>query len=352
MRMTEKSFTVAVAGASGYAGAEVVRVVAGHPHLELGALAAHNQAGATAAEVLPHLAGVVGDSVLCDLDPARLADHEIVVLALPHGASAALAGELLNLNPDLLVVDAGADFRLASARDWQRWYGGDHAGTWTYGLPELPLADGTRQRSRLVGARRIAGPGCNASAVALGLAPLVGDLVSERSLSVTLGVGTSGAGRSARPDLTFSRMSGGAHPYSVGGAHRHIPEILQSLRSAGAQDPSLSLTAVLVPMTRGIMAVCSGVSTTTTEEVRDRLQQCYADEPLIRVVGGWPDTHDVAGSAMVHLNAAVDPDSGLATVIVALDNLVKGTAGAVVQSINLALGLPETEGLPLVGLNP
>ncbi|MDO4412111.1 N-acetyl-gamma-glutamyl-phosphate reductase [Cutibacterium sp.] len=351
MRMSAKEFNVAVAGASGYAGAEVVRLLAGHPGLRMGDLAAHSQAGLSVAQAMPHLAGVAGERTLCEIDVTRLARHDAVVLALPHGASGEIANGLSTVNPDIVIVDAGADFRLASASDWQRWYGGHHAGTWTYGLPELPLASGGSQRSNLVGATRIAGPGCNASAVALGLSPLV-NLVDTSQTAVTLVVGTSGAGKSSRPDLTFSRMSGGAHPYSVGNAHRHIPEIMQSLRTSGAKDPHLSVSAVLVPMTRGILAVCTAPSQCSTETLMGRLHEVYDNEPLIHVTDTHPDTHDVVGSALVHITAAGDLDNGLATVIVALDNLVKGTAGAVIQSLNLALGLPETQGLPMVGLNP
>ena len=255
--MGARGFTVAVVGASGYAGAEVVRLLSGHPEFTMGDLAARSQAGATLVQVMPHLGGVAQGRVFSDIDVERLASHDAVVLALPHGVSGQIAQELAKTNPDLVIVDAGADFRLSSASDWCHWYGGDHAGTWAYGLPELPRAEGGSQRDVLSGATRIAGPGCNASAVALGLAPLIG-LVDTSQLAVTLIVGTSGAGKSSRPDLTFSRMSGGAHLYSVGNAHRHIPEILQSLRMAGAEEPHLSVSAVLVPMTRGILAVCTG----------------------------------------------------------------------------------------------
>ncbi|MSS45265.1 N-acetyl-gamma-glutamyl-phosphate reductase [Cutibacterium sp. WCA-380-WT-3A] len=351
MHMSAKGFTVAVAGASGYAGAEVVRLLSGHPELTTGDLAAYSQAGLSLGHVMPHLAGAAGTRILSEIDVERLAAHDAVVLALPHGASGRIARGIAQINPDVVIVDAGADFRLASTSDWQRWYGGDHAGTWAYGLPELPRAEGGSQRDQLVGATRIAGPGCNASAVALGLAPLVNSVDTSQTV-ITLIVGTSGAGKSSRLDLTFSRMSGGAHPYSVGHAHRHIPEIRQSLRMAGAEEPRLSISAVLVPMTRGILAVCAAPSQASTEELRGRLHEVYDDEPLIHIPDAYPDTHDVVGSAMTHINAVGDPENGLATVVVALDNLVKGTAGAVIQCLNVAFGLPETAGLPLVGLNP
>ena len=349
--MGARGFTVAVVGASGYAGAEVVRLLSGHPGFTMGDLAARSQAGATLVQVTPHLGGVAQGRVFSDIDVERLASHDAVVLALPHGVSGQIAQELAKTNPDLVIVDAGADFRLSSASDWRHWYGGDHAGTWAYGLPELPRAEGGSQRDVLSGTTRIAGPGCNASAVALGLAPLIG-LVDTSQLAVTLIVGTSGAGKSSRPDLTFSRMSGGAHLYSVGNAHRHIPEILQSLRMAGAEEPHLSVSAVLVPMTRGILAVCTAPSHASTDDLLERLRERYDGEPLIHVTNAYPDTHDVVGSAMTHINAVGDLENGVSTVVVALDNLVKGTAGAVIQCLNLAFGLPETTGLPLIGLNP
>lgn len=359
MRMTAKAFTAAVAGASGYAGSEAARLLAGHPGLRLGALAAHSNAGQPVASLLPQLAGAPEIAQeFSEMDPELLAGHDAVVLALPHGASAELAGRLIELNPELVIVDAGADFRLESAADWEQWYGGEYAGTWAYGLPELPLARGAKQRDELAGCRHIAGPGCNASAVALGLAPVVAaGLVEPAGLTATLPVGTSGAGRKAKADMIFSEISGGARPYSTGGSHRHVPEILQSLRCAGAPaSTSLSLTAVLVPMSRGILAVCSGRASEglSSGDLLDALNDAYADEPFIAVLpaGRMASTHPVIGSNMVQISAVVDPASGVATVMVAIDNLVKGTAGAVVQCLNIALGLPETEGLPRIGLAP
>lgn len=348
-----------MAGASGYAGSEAARIIAGHPGLRLGELAAHSNAGQPVAALMPQLAGAPGLATkFTDLDPDHLAGHDAVVLGLPHGASAELAGRLAETNPDIVIVDAGADFRLASAADWRRWYGSEHAGTWAYGLPELPLAGGGRQRDRLAGRRHIAGPGCNASAVALGLAPvLAGGLVDPVALSAALPVGTSGAGRKAKADMIFSEISGGARPYSTGGRHRHVPEILQSLRTAGAPETtSLSLTAILVPMSRGILAVCTGrtLPGTTTGRLLEAFNDAYSDEPFITVLpaGQMASTHPIVGSNMVQISAEADPDSGVSTVLVAIDNLVKGTAGAVVQCLNLALGLPETQGLPRIGLAP
>ncbi|VEI02805.1 N-acetyl-gamma-glutamyl-phosphate reductase [Acidipropionibacterium jensenii] len=369
--MTAKPFSVAVAGASGYAGSEAARLILGHPNMRLGALAAHSSAGQPVSSILPQLAGAPGVAeTFSTMDPQMLAAHDAVVLGLPHGASATLAGQLIALNPDLVVVDAGADFRLESPSDWQRWYGGDHAGTWPYGLPELPLAPdsahqgGHKQRDELVGRKHIAGPGCNASSVALGLAPVVAaGLIEPEGLSAVLPVGTSGAGRKAKADMIFAEVNGGAKPYSTGGAHRHIPEILQSLRRAGAPwQTSLTVTAVLVPMSRGILAVCTGRTSQSslgapgdpTAALLACLNDAHAEEPFITVLpaGQMASTHPVIGSNMVRISAVADPASGMSTVMVAIDNLVKGTAGAVVQCLNLALGLPETQGLPRVGLAP
>ncbi|WP_027587321.1 N-acetyl-gamma-glutamyl-phosphate reductase [Acidipropionibacterium thoenii] len=365
MHMTAKPFSVAVAGASGYAGSEAARLIVGHPHMHLGALAAHTNAGQPVAIVLPQLAGTPDVAeTFTEMDPELLAGHDAVVLGLPHGASAELAGRLIELNPDLVIVDAGADFRLVSAADWQSFYGGEHAGTWPYGLPELPLAadpahpGGHKQRDELLGHKHIAGPGCNASAVALGLAPVVAaGLLEPAGLSAVLPVGTSGAGRKARTEMIFAEVNGGARPYSSGGVHRHLPEILQSLHKAGApQQTSLSMTAILVPMSRGILAVCNGRSAdrVSTGSLLECLSDAYADEPFVTVLpeGQMASTHPVIGSNMVRMSAVADPASGVSTVMVAIDNLVKGTAGAALQCLNLALGLPETEGLSRVGLAP
>ncbi|GAB2549930.1 N-acetyl-gamma-glutamyl-phosphate reductase [Brachybacterium huguangmaarense] len=351
----------AVVGASGYAGGEMLRLLADHPSVQVATVAAHSSAGRPLAEVAPHLdlAGPDGeDLVLVGTTVENLVGHDVVVLALPHGQSGEISAALRASDPDVLVLDLGADHRLESARDWEDYYGTEHAGTWAYGMPELPLADGTRQRDALAGAREIAVPGCNATAVTFALAPLVrAGLVDHRALSAVLPVGYSGAGRAPKQSLLFSEAAGSAAPYGVGGTHRHIPEILQNLRRGGGPaDARLTFTPVLVPMSRGILAVVNAPAAdgATTADLLAALEADYAGERFVRVLpeGIFPATGEVTGANTVRIGAAVDRRSGQATVIAAIDNLVKGTAGAAVQSMNIALGLPEGAGLTRTALAP
>jgi N-acetyl-gamma-glutamyl-phosphate reductase len=348
---------VAVVGASGYAGGETLRLLSEHPGVEVATVTAHSSAGKRLSEVAPHI-DLGHDPVLQETGVQTLRGHDVVVLALPHGQSGTIAASLRAEDPDVLVLDLGADHRLESAQEWSDYYGSEHSGTWTYGMPELPLADGTRQREQLVGAREIAVPGCNATAVTLALAPLVrAEVIDPAHLSAVLPVGYSGAGRSAKQHLLFSEASGSASPYAVGGSHRHVPEVLQNLRRAtGKDDQRLGFTPVLVPISRGILAVCTApvAEGTTTADLLDALRADYADEHFVTVLpeGVFPTTGQVTGANTLRIGAAVDRRSGQATVISALDNLVKGTAGAAIQSLNLALGLPEATGLTRTALAP
>lgn len=348
---------VAVVGASGYAGGETLRLLAGHPGIEVATVTAHSSAGKKLSEVAPHI-DLGHDPVLQETGVETLRGHDVVVLALPHGQSGQIAAALRAEDPDVLVLDLGADHRLESAEEWEAYYRSEHSGTWTYGMPELPLADGTRQREQLRTAREIAVPGCNATAVTLALAPLLrAELLDAGALSAVLPVGYSGAGRAAKQHLLFSEASGTAAPYAVGGTHRHIPEVLQNLRRAtGREDARLGFTPVLVPMSRGILAVCTApvAEDTTTADLLAALEHDYAGEHFVTVLpeGSAPATGQVAGANTIRIGAAVDARSGQATVISAIDNLVKGTAGAALQSMNLALGLPEATGLSRTALAP
>ncbi len=355
---------VAVAGASGYAGGETLRLLADHPEVEVGALTAHSNAGTLLGEHHPHLRSLAART-LAPTTPENLAGHDVVVLALPHGASGEIAAQLPD---DVLVLDLGADHRLASAEDWQTYYRSEHAGTWPYGLPELLLAGGepgddtplTKQRENLAGARRIAVPGCNVTAVTLGLQPGVAfGLLDPTDLVAVLAVGYSGAGKSLKPHLLAAEALGSAQPYAVGGSHRHIPEIGQNLRAAGAHDVSVSFTPVLVPMSRGILATATarlapGREGTTTAQLREAWAEAYAGEPFVELLpeGEWPTTAATLGANTALVQVALDERAGRVVTVTAIDNLVKGTAGAAVQSMNIALGLPQTLGLTVQGVAP
>ncbi|MGT2424590.1 N-acetyl-gamma-glutamyl-phosphate reductase [Amnibacterium kyonggiense] len=345
-------FRVAVAGASGYAGGEVLRLLAGHPDLDVVTATGHSSAGSTIAEVQPHLA-TYADLVLQDTTPAALDGHDAVFLALPHGQSGAIAAQLPE---DVLVIDAGADHRLTSEADWKAFYPGEWHGAWTYGVPELLTADG-KLRTALAATKRIAAPGCNASAVSLALAPAVAaGLVEQEDLVAVLAVGPSGAGRSSSPALSASELLGSANAYQVGGVHRHVPEILQNLALVTGVRGSVSFTPVLVPMARGILATCTARLAPDADERRIRAvyEEAYGGERFVRVLpaGRFPAVEHTVGANTLLLGLAVDRAANRLVVVAALDNLVKGTAGAAVQSANLALGLPETAGLPIDGTAP
>jgi N-acetyl-gamma-glutamyl-phosphate reductase len=338
----------AVAGASGYAGGELLRLLAAHPELDVVVAQADSRAGELITAVHPNLVTYAGQ-VLAPSDPALLADADVVFLALPHGASAALAG---GFRPDQLVVDLGADFRLTDAAAWERFYKVPHAGTWTYGMPELP-----GQREQIAGSRRIANPGCYPTSVILALGPLLAaGLVETDDIVVVAASGTSGAGRKATTNLLGSEVMGDLSPYKIGGAHQHTPEITQGLSQAAGAPVSVGFTPLLAPMPRGILATCTaklkpGVD---TAGLRTALEKAYADEPFVFLLdeGQVPHTAATFGANSVQLQAAADLDSGRAVVVSAIDNLCKGAAGQALQNANIALGLPEALGLSAIGVAP
>lgn len=348
------TLSVAVSGASGYAGGEILRLLAGHPDVQIRTVTAHSSAGQPLIAHQPHLRSLA-HLQLEATTPEVLADHDVVFLALPHGQSAqytdALAGAAL-------VIDAGADHRLTSSDDWAAFYGGIHSEAWAYGVPELPVGEG-KQRELLRGATRIAAPGCNASTVSLSLAPgVAAGVIDAGDIVSVLAVGPSGAGKAAKTNLLASEILGSANPYAVGGTHRHIPEIRQALVAAGAPADGvrISFTPVLVPMSRGILATSSAPlrDGVTDAEIRDAWESAYADEPFVHVLpeGQFPRTADVLGANTAVLGLAIDRAAGRVVVVGAVDNLVKGTAGAAVQSMNIALGLTETTALPTNGVAP
>jgi N-acetyl-gamma-glutamyl-phosphate reductase len=344
------ALSVAIAGASGYVGGELMRLVANHPELTLKTVTANSNVGQSVSSLHPeNLAHA--DLVFVENNATNLQGHDVVFLAMPHSKSAEVASWLGDTK---LILDCGADFRLENASDWEKFYGTKHAGTWSYGLPELTLADGGKQRGRLKNVNRVAVPGCNVTAITLALAPaLTAGLIEPADIVSILSVGTSGAGRSPAP-LAVTGGEGSSHAYGVGGVHRHTPEIEQNLANASGQKVSVSFTPVLVPMFRGILAVNTAKAKpgTTLSSLRQVYLDTYGDEKFIQVLpeGEFPNTGDLAGSNNATIGVSLDENSGRAVIVCAIDNLVKGTAGAAIQSLNLALGFEESLGLEGIGL--
>jgi N-acetyl-gamma-glutamyl-phosphate reductase len=345
---------VAVAGASGYAGGELLRLIAGHPDLELGPVTAGANAGAPVSAVHPHLPGLAG-LTFGATDPDQLAAADLVFLALHHEESARVAARL---PAQVAVIDLSASFRLSDPGQWARFYPGAHAGRWVYGLPELPGA-----REQITAARRVAAPGCHATTVILALAPLLASgLAAPGDVVAVSASGTSGAGRAPTRALLASEVMGSVSAYQAGGVHRHTPEIEQALADATGVAPTVSFTPLLVPMPRGILATCTARLAhpggagrpADSGALRQALATAYAGEPFVHVLpeGCWPATAATLGSNAVHLQVAADAHAGRAVVVAALDNLVKGAAGQAVQIANLMLGLPEAAGLTANGVAP
>lgn len=349
------TYSVAVSGASGYAGGEILRLLAGHPDIEIRTVTAHSNAGQPLIQHQPHLRSLAG-LTLQDTTPEILAGHDIVFLALPHGQSGQYT-DALGDTP--LVIDAGADHRLTSQDAWDAFYGGAFHEPWSYGVPEL-LVGGMKQREALRGATRIAAPGCNASTVSLSLVPgVAAGVIDPGDIVSVLAVGPSGAGKSLKSNLLASEILGTANPYAVGGTHRHIPEIRQALAASTGAAPDgirISFTPVLVPMSRGILATSTApiVAGVTDAEIREAWESAYDGEPFVHLLpeGSFPRTADVLGANTALIGLAIDRAANRVTVVTAVDNLVKGTAGAAIQSMNIALGLPEDRALSINGVAP
>ena len=354
---------VAVAGASGYAGGELLRLLAGHPDLEITAVSAGSSAGKPITSIHPNLVGhpAFDGKNFAVTDAATLGEAELIFMALPHGESAKLADAL----PHARIIDLSADFRLGDEQAWHTFYGAEaaHAGRWAYGLPELPSAQGKPSaKENIRQARTVAAPGCYATTSILALAPLLAaGLAEPDDIVIVAASGTSGAGRSLRADLLASEVMGSMSAYKVGGTHRHTPEIEQALSEASGLDVTLSFTPTLAPMPRGILATCTARLTEAAKASEDpagalraALADAYAGSPFVHLLpaGQWPATAAVYGSNGAHLQAAADLHAGRAVVISTTDNLGKGAAGQAVQLANLMLGLPETAGLTTHGVAP
>lgn len=349
------TFSVAIAGASGNVGGELLRLVAKHPLLTLKTVTAASMVGKPVSELHPHVPEFA-DHLFVDNTAANLAGHDVVFLALPHSKSAEVA-QWLAADEHVLILDCGADFRLESESDWQKFYGGEHAGTWTYGMPELIIdqATGRKQRELLAGTKRIAVPGCNVTAITLGLAPaLAGGAIEVDDIVSVLTVGTSGAGRGATEKLFELEPTGSANAYQVGGIHRHTPEIEQNLSKSAGERIQVSFTPVLSSLERGILAVNTAKLKPgqTLTSVRDAYAKHYADEAFVAVYaeGQFPSTADTIGENKALIGLAVDEHANRLVSICAIDNLVKGTGGAAIQSMNIALGIAEGTGLDAIAL--
>ena len=335
----------AVIGASGYAGGELLRLLATHPHFEVTVVSAHSNAGEQVTSVHPQLQSYAGREFV-SVDSINFADVELVFLALPHGESAAL---IAKLPAHIKIVDLGADYRLEDSAQWDKYYGGKHAGAWVYGLPELCAG----QRDAIKKESKVANPGCYATSISLGISPAVG-VIDSSDIVVVAASGTTGAGRSAKINLIGSEVMGSLTSYKFGGVHQHTPEIEQALSAVSQKEAKISFTPILAPMPRGILSTITAKLTgpLNTQQAHDLYAKHYANEFFIDLlpIGQMPKTSAVTGSNKVQIQVAVDEHSNRLVVSVAIDNLGKGAAGQAIQNANLICGLSEISGLALDGI--
>ncbi len=335
----------AVIGASGYAGGELLRLLAVHPHFQVTAISAHSNAGELITAVHPHLTTHTGEkfSAVSEIDFSEI---ELVFIALPHGESASLIAKIPNT---VKIVDLGADYRLEDAGQWEKYYGGTHAGSWVYGLPELSAA----QRSAIAQASKIANPGCYATSIALGVAPAI-DVIDVSDIVVVAASGTTGAGRSAKINLIASEVMGSLTSYKFGGVHQHTPEIEQALDSISKKEVKISFTPILAPMPRGILSTITAKLTKpiNSQAAHDLFVKHYLSEYFVDVLpmGQLPKTGSVTGSNKVQIQVAVDEHTQRIVVSVAIDNLGKGAASQAIQNANIITGFHEGSGLSTDGL--
>jgi len=344
--------SVGIIGASGFTGAELLRLCAQHPQLDVRLATGDTQAGSRVADLYPNLAGGYPDLAFEKYDADACDGLDLVFLGLPHGASQDVVPELAGRVGR--VVDLAADFRLRDPALYPRWYGDEHAhpellDDFVYGLPEL-------FRDRIAGATHVAAPGCYVTTAVLALAPLLrAGLVAPTGIVVDAASGVSGAGRPPKPTTTFCTVDENFTAYGLLD-HRHTPEIEQGLTDVAGTGVQVLFTPHLAPMNRGILATCyarpAGTAAPTTAELLDLLRDVWAGEPFVVVTEGSPSTKATAGSNSVHLTAMADERTGWIVALAALDNLVKGASGQAIQCANLMLGLPEAAGLPVVGTWP
>ena len=335
---------IGIIGASGYAGGELLRLLAAHPEFEVCTVTAHSNAGEAISTVHPQLTSYTGKT-FSSFNPKDFDCCEVIFLALPHGES---AGVISSLHSGAKIVDLGADFRLEDSAKWNKYYGGDHAGTWTYGAPELPGA-----RALIAKSNKVANPGCYATAIALGIAP-ASKIADIEDVVVVAASGTTGAGRSAKINLIASEVMGSLTSYKFGGVHQHTPEIEEAITRATGKSSKISFTPILAPMPRGILATITMKlqSGLTSDQVRRTYEEAYADEEFVQLlpVGQMPKTSSVRGSNYVAMQVAIDDHTNRLIVSVAIDNLVKGAAGQAIQNANIICGFAENLGLTSQGI--
>jgi N-acetyl-gamma-glutamyl-phosphate reductase len=330
---------IGVIGASGYAGGELLRILATHPTFQVTAITAHSNAGEFITAVHPGLTTYANEK----FSEFRASDFhacELVFLALPHGESASVVSQL---PPSAKIVDLGADFRLKNSASWEKYYGGIHAGTWTYGLSELPSA-----KELIAKSSKVANPGCYATAIALGIAPASASIDLD-DVVVVAASGTTGAGRSAKINLIASEVMGSLSSYKFGGEHQHTPEIEE------ATGAKISFTPILAPMPRGILATITAkvIDQSTTKSMHQLFTSTYENSPFVSVLplGEMPKTSSVHGTNNAHIQVAVDAHTNRLVVSVAIDNLGKGAAAQAIQNANIMSGLQETTGLAINGVS-
>ena len=335
---------VGVVGASGYAGGELLRLLANHPHFKVGYIAAGSNAGEKITSIHSNLVSY-NDQVFSETSANQINECELVFLALPHGESGRLSE---SIKSSVKIVDLGADFRLKSEQSWNKYYNAPYAGSWDYGLPELP-----NQRQKIKGASRISNPGCYATAAALAVAPVtLQSGVQLDDVVMVAASGTTGAGRSAKINLSASEIVNSLTSYKFGGVHQHTPEIEETLNALSGDVVKISFTPILAPMPRGILATLTLKTDLQAEVVRNLYQTAYEKEKFVKVLeaGQMPETSSVLGSNSAHLQVAVDEHTSRLVISVAIDNLGKGAAGQALQNANLMCGFAEDSGLNAIGL--
>jgi N-acetyl-gamma-glutamyl-phosphate reductase len=333
----------AVVGASGYAGGELLRLLSNHPKFKLSYIAAGSNAGEPITNLHPQLTNFTGRNFE-ETEIAKINNSDLVFIALPHGESAKLISQI---DPKVKVVDLGADFRLVDGKKWEKYYGGKHAGSWVYALPELV------DHKLISSANKVANPGCYATAIALSIAPAL-SLINAEDIVVVAASGTTGAGRSAKVNLLGSEVMNNLSSYKFGGIHQHTPEIEQILSSISKASVKISFTPVLAPMPRGILATVTAKLTqqSSAEQIREIYQTFYSGSKFVRLlpVGSMPMTSAVLGTNNAQIQIAVDEHVNRLVISSAIDNLGKGAAGQAIQNANLMCDLAEDAGLEILGV--